>query len=129
MSLLETGVENKLVETDQDYHMALFLAEQGLSMKEIADELHPVDEKKVAETSTLSQAELEEASQRQEEARKALKREEKAQRNLKILELPSNLKIKSRISKQAEWQAEFRRMEEAEASQEETSIMGQKECL
>merc|ERR1719191_719526 len=126
MSLLETGVENKLVETDQDYHMALFLAEQGLSMKEIADELHPVDEKKVAETSTLSQAELEEASQRQEEA---LKQEEKAQRNLKILELPSNLKIKSRISKQAEWQAEFRRMEEAEASQEETSIMGQKECL
>lgn len=71
MSLVETGTENKLVSTDAEYHTALFLAEQGLSMKEIFDELHPVNEKEVVEASTLSQAELEEASQRQEETRKA----------------------------------------------------------
>lgn len=129
MSLLATGVENKLVETDADYHMSLFLAEQGLSMKEISDELHPVDERKLAETSTLSQAELEEAARRQEEALRVQIKEERAQRNLQILELPSNLKIKSRMSKEAEWQAEFLRMEEAEASEIETNIVAQKECL
>lgn len=122
----ESKVENSLVASEAEYAMSLYLAEQGLSMEEIADELHPVDESLVLEKAKLSQAQLEEASLKQEQKRRAIVQEETAAKNLKLLNIPQNLKIKTQVDKEAEWWTEFERMEKVEQKYSDTVPM---ECL
>lgn len=119
-SLVETSVENKLV-SDSNYEMALYLAEEGLSMEQIADELHPVEETEAAEKAQLSETQLEEAEQKRREA----EQEKLAAKNMKLLGIaaPRNLKIKTQVSKEAEWRAQL------EAIEQRVDSTDKHECL
>lgn len=124
-SLVETSVENKLV-SDSNYEMALYLAEEGLSMEQIADELHPVEETEAAEKAQLSQTKLEEAAMEQEQKRREAEQEKLAAKNMKLLNIDTasrNLKIKTQVSKEAEWRAQL------EAIEQRVDSTDKHECL